>query len=137
MREARVLVVDDESVLLEALRRVLALAGYSVVTCDTAALALERFSKESFDAIVSDVSMPMLSGTDLLRAVRQWDADIPVILITGAPALDSAVEAIDLGAFKYLLKPFENQELLGTVARAVGMRRLLQNVEAPSDGVRV
>jgi DNA-binding NtrC family response regulator len=132
----RVLLVDDEGPLLKAFRRVLDAAGYSVVTCDTAALALECFAQEAFDAIVSDVAMPLLSGTDLLRAVREWDRDIPVILVTGSPALDSAVEAVDLGAFKYLLKPVDNDQLVESVARAVALRRFGQNAQALRDSVR-
>lgn len=130
----RVLLVDDEVQLLRAFRRVLEAEGLHVVTCDNAPAALDAFSKQSFDVIVSDVSMPQLSGLDLLRAVRVWDLEIPVIIVTGAPTLSTAVEAVELGAHKYLHKPVENEELVRSAVRAARLYRL---AGAKGDAIRM
>jgi EAL domain-containing protein (putative c-di-GMP-specific phosphodiesterase class I) len=106
----------------------------SVVACSNAAEALDAFAKGAFDVIVSDISMPQLTGLDLLRAVRAWDLEIPVILVTGAPSLASAVEAVELGAHKYLQKPIDNAELIGSVLRAARLYRLAR---AKAEAIRV
>jgi len=120
----RVLLVDDEPELLRALERLLRRAGYEVQSCSDGTSAVERLEHDDFDVVISDIAMPNMDGIQLLRSIREHDLDIPVILITGAPAVQSAIDALEYGAFKYLVKPIESAPLLKTVARAEQMYRL-------------
>jgi EAL domain-containing protein (putative c-di-GMP-specific phosphodiesterase class I) len=121
--KGRVLVVDDEEPLCRAFQRLLEHAGYEVAIAADGAAAIARLG-EPFDAVVSDVRMPEMDGLALLRAVRQRDLDLPVVLMTGAPDIDGAIEAIDYGAYKYIPKPVQPDALRDCVRRAVALRRM-------------
>jgi EAL domain-containing protein (putative c-di-GMP-specific phosphodiesterase class I) len=119
-----ILLVDDEQPIARAYARILTAAGFTVeIACDgkdAAAAARDR----SYDVIVSDITMPEMNGIDLLRAVREHDLDVPFVLMTGGPAVDSAVRAMEYGALRYLIKPVEPSELEEVVARAVRLHRM-------------
>jgi EAL domain-containing protein (putative c-di-GMP-specific phosphodiesterase class I) len=115
----RVLVIEDEPALLRALGRLLERAGFEVELSSTAPSAVERVSQVAFDAVVSDIRMPDMDGIQLLRAVRERDLDLPVILVTAAPNVQTAAQAVELGAFQYLVKPVARDDLERSVARAV------------------
>src|SRR5689334_20127130 len=119
-----VLLVDDEGQLLHALSRLLANAGYVVDCAPDGEAATALLASSRFDVVISDVQMPKMNGLDLLRAVRQHDLDVPVILMTGAPAVESAVEAIEHGAFRYLVKPIHAGQLEEAVARAISLHEI-------------
>jgi EAL domain-containing protein (putative c-di-GMP-specific phosphodiesterase class I) len=121
---SRILLVDDELPLLRAFRQLLTLAGYSVVTASNGLEALSQIDSTSFDVIVSDIRMPGMDGLALLRAIRAKDLDLPVVFLTGSPAMESAVEALEYGAFRYLTKPIVVEELTRVVERAVQVRRM-------------
>lgn len=104
--------------------RVLVAHGFDVTTADNGREAIERFDGRRFDAVVSDVAMPDLDGIALLRAVRERDLDVPVILVTGSPSVDSAAQAVEHGALRYLTKPVEIDELVSTVENAVRLGRM-------------
>ena len=91
----RVLVVDDEQFVLAAVSRILRLRGYSVITQSDGAAALEGLGAEEYDVIVSDIAMPGMDGSFLMRAVRDVNFDIPIILATGSSSLETAKQAID------------------------------------------
>lgn len=118
----RILVVDDDPPLLRALVRGLSNAGHEVVAADGGASALEQFEKGSFDVVVSDIAMPDLSGLELLRAVREKDLDLPVVLITGEPSVETAVQAFEYGAFHYLPKPISLEVLASRIETAIRVR---------------
>ncbi len=99
-------------------------AGYDTQTCCDSRQALELIKTGAFEAIVSDISMPDLSGIELLKIVRRSNHDLPVLLVTGDPNLRTAIKALDYGAFKYLLKPVTEEQLVRTVRRAVRVYRL-------------
>jgi EAL domain-containing protein (putative c-di-GMP-specific phosphodiesterase class I) len=120
----RILVVDDDASLLEAYADALDRAGYEVVTAQEAHRATEILRCEVFDAVLTDIIMPDGSGVDVLRAARERDLDLPVLLITGSPSVESAVQALELGALRYLLKPVSEHQLLAGVQSAVRLRRL-------------
>jgi EAL domain-containing protein (putative c-di-GMP-specific phosphodiesterase class I) len=120
----RLLIVDDDVLLSRSLSRHLARAGYDVVVQHEGQLALDALKAGGFDLVISDIEMPGLSGIDLLREVRDLDRDLPVVLITGAPAIDTATKAVEHGAFRYLTKPFEIDVLLKVVRRASQLYRL-------------
>jgi EAL domain-containing protein (putative c-di-GMP-specific phosphodiesterase class I) len=115
----RVLLVDDNAAILRAYQNALTLRGYAVETATNGKEAIGRLDASRFDVIVSDVSMPEMDGLEFLRAVRERDLDVPVILMTGEPGVNPAMRAIEYGAFRYLLKPVEPQTLDDIVRRAV------------------
>ena len=121
---SKVLVVDDDAAVLRSLSRVLKVAGFSVLTAETGTDAIAALEREDLDVVVSDIAMPGMDGIELLRAIRDHSLDLPVVLLTGAPALESAINAVEYGAFKYLTKPAKDGELVQTVARAAQLHRL-------------
>jgi EAL domain-containing protein (putative c-di-GMP-specific phosphodiesterase class I) len=121
---ARVLVVDDEPVTARSYARALGAAGYKVTVAHDGREAAALVNQHGFDVVVSDIAMPDMDGLALLRTIRQSDLDVPMIFMTGSPALESAVEAIEYGAFRYLLKPVAPAALLDVVDRAVRVHRL-------------
>jgi putative nucleotidyltransferase with HDIG domain len=113
----RVLVVDDNASLLRFLVSAFSAHGCVVKQAGAAAQALEALGEQSFDLVVSDVTMPGLSGLDLLRAVKNHHPGTPVVLITGNPSVTSAVVALRNGAYDYLPKPFSIREIQDLLAR--------------------
>jgi EAL domain-containing protein (putative c-di-GMP-specific phosphodiesterase class I) len=119
-----VLVADDDEEMLRKCGRVLSAAGFSVTLAWNGQLARERFANGAFDAVVSDITMPHATGLDLLREIRSSDLDVPVLLMTAFPTADSAIAALEAGAFGYLKKPFSADSLVERVKRAVKLHRL-------------
>jgi EAL domain-containing protein (putative c-di-GMP-specific phosphodiesterase class I) len=101
----RLLLVDDEPTLLGGYQRALSEAGYTIALAGDGKEALGLLERESFDVIVSDIRMPNMDGIQLLRAAREHDLDVPVVLITGTPSVASAIRAVEYGALRYLVKP--------------------------------
>jgi EAL domain-containing protein (putative c-di-GMP-specific phosphodiesterase class I) len=99
-------------------------AGYQVEAFTSARQAIERVSAGGVHVVVSDISMPEMSGVELLRTIRAYDADLPVVLVTGIPAIESATDAVEYGAFKYIVKPVEPEALRKAVERARKLYRL-------------
>lgn len=120
----RILVVDDEPALLEICSEILGEAGHTATTASSAKAALDDLRTQAFDVMVSDIRMPGLGGIDLLRAVRQFDPDLPVILVTGSPTLETAIQALEHGAIQYLTKPVSSEALLDAVSRGLRLRRM-------------
>ncbi len=114
----RVLLVDDEPQIRTVYERALRQQGWTVVTANDGLEAKERVCNERFDVIISDVNMPGYGGVSLLRGVHERDADVPVILLTGKPTIDSSIRAIEHGVFRYLVKPVKNDTLVETVSLA-------------------
>jgi EAL domain-containing protein (putative c-di-GMP-specific phosphodiesterase class I) len=119
-----VLLVEDDPSLLRAYARVLAQAGFSVVKSPSGRDAAAAMTNTRFDAVVSDINMPEMSGIQLLRWVRERDLDLPVVLITGDPAIETAIKAVEYGALRYLVKPVDKELLERTTAHAVLFRRV-------------
>jgi EAL domain-containing protein (putative c-di-GMP-specific phosphodiesterase class I)/ActR/RegA family two-component response regulator len=122
--ELRLLLVDDDPAIIRAYASTLARHGVTVETASNGKEAAERVKAGSFDVIVSDISMPEMTGIEFLKAVRAHDLEVPVILMTGDPSLESAVRAVEYGAFRYLAKPVAGQELWETVLRAGRLHKL-------------
>jgi EAL domain-containing protein (putative c-di-GMP-specific phosphodiesterase class I) len=119
-----ILLVDDEQSIARAYARTLGAAGFSVETAGDGRAAAAAARDRDFDVIVSDITMPEMNGLELLRAVREHDLDVPVVLMTGGPAIDSAVRAMEYGALRYLIKPIDPAELEEVVARAVRLHQM-------------
>ena len=120
-RGVRVLLVDDEEAILRDYGRLLRSHGFSVDTASDGPSALERLADAAYDVILSDVSMVGMTGLEFLRAVRARDLDTPVILMTGLPDIDSAVQAIEYGAFRYLLKPTATEVLIQVLEKGANL----------------
>jgi EAL domain-containing protein (putative c-di-GMP-specific phosphodiesterase class I) len=119
-----VLVVDDDVLVATALQRLLSQRNHEVTLATDGNEAAEELTRRTFDVIVSDVRMPGMSGIDLLSVVRAYDLDVPVLLMTGSPNLDTAVEAVRLGAMEYLTKPVETEVLVRSISRAARLHEL-------------
>jgi two-component system response regulator HydG len=123
-RRPSVLVVDDESGILDTLRILLKTSGFDVEVALGGKAGLEAARRNDPDIILTDIRMPQVSGMDLLEAVRKQDPQKPVILMTAQAELRTAIEAVNRGAFYYILKPFSNDDLVAIVRRAAETRLL-------------
>jgi EAL domain-containing protein (putative c-di-GMP-specific phosphodiesterase class I) len=119
-----VLVVDDDDAVRKALSRTMTSLGHRVTVATSGEEALRAVSAGTFDVILSDIQMPGLDGLQLLRRVREHDLDVPVVLMTGAPSVATAIEAMRHGASDYLPKPLKLDQLEKTIARAHALGRI-------------
>ncbi len=119
-----VLIVDDDPNVARSLRRVLESNGFRVVVAGDGQAAIDLLVKGRFEVILTDIQMPHITGVDLLTIVRAYDLDVPVLLMTGEPTLETAIEAVSLGALQYLAKPIAVDVLLRAVERASRLHRL-------------
>jgi len=124
MEEGRILVVDDELLLRDMFAAVLVEAGWQVDVAGNGDEAVERLGSQQYDVVLSDIDMPGMNGLQLLRAVRDRDLDLPVLLVTGHPQIESAVTALEEGALRYLLKPVALDALTEAVTGAARLHRL-------------
>lgn len=124
--KASILVVDDEEFIREIICRKLSGSGYTCDAVSSAEDALERISQNTYDCILSDIHMPGMSGIELLGKVKPANRDLAYILVTGAPDIDSALEAMRLGADDHLSKPLNLAALELTVERALDKKRLVE-----------
>lgn len=120
----RVLIVDDETGILESLRILLKTEGFTPFTAHGGRAGLEQLSALRPDIVLTDVRMPDVTGVQVLSAARALDPDVPVILMTAQATLQSAMQAVNEGAFYYIQKPFRNDELLAILRRASEHRKL-------------
>ena len=105
----RVLVIDDQSLMRESLRETLTRAGYDVEAASDGAEGIERFSRDTFAAVVTDLRMPQVNGMTVLSRIQEVGPETPVIVITGHGTVETAVEAMKNGAFDYITKPFKTE----------------------------
>ncbi|MBI5902264.1 MAG: response regulator [Deltaproteobacteria bacterium] len=119
-------IVDDNPYVLDATTLLLNGNGYTVDACDNAWDALKRVETGRYDAVLTDVRMPLVSGIDLLEKLHEIDKELPVILMTAYAELDVAVKAVKKGAFDFIIKPYNPDYLLNSVRKAVKYYRLVQ-----------
>ena len=119
MARKSILVVDDEKNQREILETILSDEGYDVTTASSGAAAMKFVESRRFDLVLTDLKMTGMSGLDLLKELMNFDKSIIVILLTAHGSVDSAVDALRLGAFDYLQKPYDSEKLLDTVDRAL------------------
>lgn len=125
-RTLRVLVVDDDALLRRLFTMTLKSAGFAVETAPDGAAALHLLQTEEFDVVLSDISMPGMNGLELLKQVRKRDLDLPVILVTGQPDVSTAIQALEYGALKYLIKPVDVGVLREAVTAACRLHRVAE-----------
>ena len=126
MNQGSLLVVDDDKHILEAIADYLRNLGYRTETAASCEVAMERMAEFPFEVAISDVSLPDLDGFHLLEWVTENRPETSVILLTGYGTIESAVEAIRMGAFDYLTKPVIDEELQMAISRAIGQRRIVE-----------
>ena len=134
MEKEKILVVDDEEAIREVVSTLLDAQGFRCTTCPNGRIGLEAFRKDTYDLVLSDIVMPEMDGLKLLIELRTADPDVPVIMVTAMHDISIALDAIRTGAYDYILKPFEKDQLYLSVRRALEHRRLtLENRAYQSD----
>ena len=124
-----ILVVEDDDAMRELLSEELGDAGYVVRSAPNAAIGLELARAEPVDVVVTDLRMPEMDGFDLIRGVRALPAPPHIIMVTAFGSIETAIRAVKLGAYDYITKPFEIEELLLAVDKALAERGLRRQVE--------
>ena len=125
-RAGCLLLVDDNPLVLRWMKRSLEGGPHSIITCASPREALRHIANGDVQVVVSDISMPEMSGLELLQQIREFDADLPVILLTGVPSVNSAAAAVEHRAFMYLMKPVTPDVLAITIERAFSCYRVAQ-----------
>ena len=116
----KILIVDDELDMLRLLSMMLkSKTAYEVTTTNNPVEALDLAKKNKFDILLTDLKMPGLDGIELLNAVRSFDPDIPIIIITAYATAESAAEAMEKNAFDFITKPFRKEQIIFTIDKAV------------------
>jgi len=126
MQRERILVIDDEGFILQLARDILTKTNYEVKTTSDGNEGIRLLESNKFDLLLTDIRMPDISGLDVIKHVRTGNKEIPIIIITGHGTLETAVDALRLGAQGFLLKPFTPGELRAAVADALEKTRLLK-----------
>lgn len=125
---ARVLIIDDEVDLCDMISHILNKSGYITYIASDGNVGMEIFNKEFPNVVILDLRMPGINGIEILRQIRNINNEIPVIIVTAYGEIRSAVEAIKIGAYDYITKPFDNEELELTVKRATEERAMRQEI---------
>ncbi|MBE0618191.1 MAG: response regulator [Proteobacteria bacterium] len=133
MTQRRILLVEDEELARCTLVRVLETQGYDVTSLDNGAAAVTCLAAERFDVVTTDLVMEGLDGVQVLREAKKRDPDACVVVVSGYCDVDSAIDALRLGAEDYLAKPFDYDELLLRVARCVEKRELRRRLRLYED----
>ncbi|MDD5030559.1 MAG: response regulator, partial [Rhodoferax sp.] len=120
------LIVDDEEIVIRSCRRIFSDSKYVVDSAQSGFEALKKVEETSYDILLLDIMMPKMDGLQVLQQVKEMHPSIDVIMMTGLSEIQTAVRAMKLGAFDYLSKPFDPDELQHVVERALERRQLLQ-----------
>lgn len=128
-QQVRVLVVDDDKAICEFMETFLTADGFEVTTLNDPQAVEETVRAGGYHLLVLDLMMPKMDGVEVLERVRRVDKDIAVVIFTGYPSLDTAVQAMKLDAIDYLRKPFEPAELRETIDRVLRKKGLLRSPE--------
>ena len=119
MNKKRVIVIDDEAIVLESVRKILSQEGFDVLTANSGGAGISHAISEDFDIVITDIRMPDIDGFKVIRDIRKFKPGIPIVIITGYASVRSAVQAMKLGAAQYLEKPFTPEQLMETVNNAL------------------
>lgn len=130
--KAKILIVDDEPSMLQMLSFVLSKEGFEVISTTSSHEALKIMEVQKIDTVVEDIRMPEMDGIELLRRIKEKDPAVPVIIITAFSTWDNAMEAMRLGAYDYIKKPFDTDNIRAVITRAVQQKRLSEQEGAES-----
>lgn len=133
-RSLNVLVVDDEQIVLDSIKKHLRKENYTVHTSLAVRPALEKIDHHKIDIILTDLMMPDIDGLEFMSMVKEDHPDLPIIMVTGYATINTALQATQLGAFDYIAKPFTKKELLGVLHRAAELVRSKEDSEASEVG---
>ncbi|MGA1865608.1 MAG: response regulator [bacterium] len=128
-KKIKILIVDDEAVIRDGCQKILNKNGYEVECAEDVSSGLKKVSMDIFDIVLLDLKMPGVSGLEFLKNVRQTNPDIVNVIITGYASIESAVDAMKLGAYDYIPKPFSPDQLRQVVTRAIEKRRLVEEAK--------
>ncbi len=128
--KSRILIIDDELLMRESLRETLVRAGYEVDAASSGTEGFDRFEADAFEAVITDLRMPDMSGMSVLARIHEVGPDTPVIVITGHGTIETAVEAMKRGAFDFITKPFDAAQIERVMEKAVSHRRLVMENES-------
>ena len=123
----RILVIDDEEVIRQLLQRTLQKEGYFVDTAEDGSVAVEKIKANFYNLLITDLKMPRFDGISVLKEVKKSNPYIEVIVVTGYPTIESAVESIKVGAFDYLCKPFDIMEVQQTIKKCLERQKFIIN----------
>lgn len=125
----KILIVEDDSFILTFTSKVLKSQGYLVTTAMTGKDALAKVQTSNYNLVLLDIGLPDITGTDILKKIREINQDIIVIMMTGNPQLDSSIDSVNYGADGYLIKPVNDTDLVDIVEEKVKQRfdRLVNN----------
>ncbi len=123
-----ILIVEDENLLLNSLRKALSKEGYQVITATSGEEALDSFKGNSTDVVLLDVRLPGMDGIQVLQRIKSLDVGVPVVIMTAFSGIKGAVEAIKLGAYDYIAKPFDIEELKFVLARCLASQKAVAEV---------
>ena len=126
--QGTIFVVDDDRYVLESVTTLLREFGFTVISFDNGQEAIRRFASEPVDLVLTDINMPGMTGIELLEKIRYLDRETPVLLMTAYADLDTAVKAIQKGAFDFIIKPYRPPYLLHAVEKGINFKRLT-NIE--------
>src|SRR3990170_4728451 len=122
-----ILVVDDDPHALDSISLLLKEYGYDITACSNAEEAFKKLQQvQGFDIVLSDIKMEGISGIELTKRIRAFNNEIPVILMTGYPDMDKAVEAVRIGAFDFIIKPYKSDYLINSIKKALTYYRFIQ-----------
>jgi len=121
--KANILVIDDELIVLESCNRILSEDGYNVQAVQIGKVGLQRLRKGNFDIVITDLKMPDISGMEVLKRIMKYHPDMAVVIITGYSTVETAVEAMKLGAYDYIPKPFTPEELEEAMSKAMEKKK--------------
>src|SRR4030043_2098332 len=121
-----ILVVDDDPAICNLITRLMDKYGCSVIAYESGKEALDNFQENKFDVVVTDIVMPVVSGTEILGRIRDINPDVPVILMTGYTDFDTAVDAIKKGVFDLIIKPFKPEQIIHSIEKALKYKRLVE-----------
>ena len=123
---AKILIVDDQEMMRDSLAATLARDGHEITAAGDGAAAVQRLSSGRFDLLISDLKMPKMTGIELLSEAKKLRPEMPVVLMTAFATVQTAVEAMKLGAYDYIQKPFDGEEIKLLVERTLEHSRLIK-----------
>ncbi len=124
-KKYKILVVDDEPLIRESLYEIFKIQGYRVHRCASAEEAMEILEKNSMDIIISDLKLPQMSGIDFLKKAKKKNSNMEFILITGYGSIDTAVDAMKNGAYTYITKPINDEEIKIIINKIIENKEIL------------
>ena len=133
----QIMLVDDDRELLEIYNKIFKMNGFDVISCENAEKALSELGKHQISVVVSDIIMPKMSGIELLREIKKRTPQTEVIMLTAEGSISGAVEAVKEGAFSYLVKPADVEELISNIKKAAELSKVKKENEVFTDCGRV